>query len=52
MNKIEELVLLQKLQRDLAYIKYDKLNLHNLLSLQVEVGKRITQLTKMGDKEK
>jgi len=52
MDKIEEVILLQDLQRELAYFKYDKLNLNNLLPLQVEVERRITQLTNNSEVEK
>lgn len=45
MDKIEEVILLQEMQRNLAYFKYDRLNLNNLLPLRVEVERRIMTLT-------
>jgi hypothetical protein len=43
MNKIERIVLLQQLQKELAYVGYDRLSLHFLIDLRNEVSKSLVK---------
>ena len=44
MNKVDEIILLQKLEQHLAYYKYDQLGLSTLIKMRNEVHGRIEGL--------
>jgi len=51
MNEVEEMILLQRLNQHLAYIKYDRLGLSTLMKMRNEVHEKMQRLIQSSNRK-